>query len=218
MEGKEVRFGVPASTLFATSTTLTSTGAINSWHDSVPALSQARAVGHDANADESRFLVDPSGAAASGQAFLDKTQQLLGLPGAALDTVDAKFADAMNAYSANHDEVHFGPGSFFGTELRDITFAGERAAAEKTPAAYQVCQADDRRLRARATTDVAEADGPGTVDRRTGRPPDLLMQSAPAARSSPGPGRRACAVPVSQHAARADIGTTWGRTAGASAP
>jgi len=34
MEGKEMRFGVPASALFMTSTTLTSTGAVNSMHDS----------------------------------------------------------------------------------------------------------------------------------------------------------------------------------------
>jgi K+-transporting ATPase ATPase A chain len=34
MEGKEQRFGVWASALFATSTTLTSTGAVNSFHDS----------------------------------------------------------------------------------------------------------------------------------------------------------------------------------------
>jgi K+-transporting ATPase ATPase A chain len=34
LEGKELRFGVPASTLFMTSTTLTSTGAVNSTHDS----------------------------------------------------------------------------------------------------------------------------------------------------------------------------------------
>ena len=34
MEGKEVRFGIPASALFQTSTTLTSTGAVNSMHDS----------------------------------------------------------------------------------------------------------------------------------------------------------------------------------------
>ncbi|MGB8651076.1 MAG: potassium-transporting ATPase subunit KdpA, partial [Mycobacteriales bacterium] len=38
MEGKEVRFGVPGSSLFATSTTLTSTGAVNSFHDSYTAL------------------------------------------------------------------------------------------------------------------------------------------------------------------------------------
>jgi K+-transporting ATPase ATPase A chain len=34
MEGKEVRFGIPASVLFAVSTTGTSTGAVNSMHDS----------------------------------------------------------------------------------------------------------------------------------------------------------------------------------------
>jgi K+-transporting ATPase ATPase A chain len=34
MEGKEIRFGTPASSLFAASTTVTSTGAVNSFHDS----------------------------------------------------------------------------------------------------------------------------------------------------------------------------------------
>jgi potassium-transporting ATPase potassium-binding subunit len=34
MEGKDVRFGVPASALFATTTTATSSGAVNSQHDS----------------------------------------------------------------------------------------------------------------------------------------------------------------------------------------
>lgn len=38
MEGKEVRFGTPASSLFASSTTLTSTGSVDSWHDSYSAL------------------------------------------------------------------------------------------------------------------------------------------------------------------------------------
>ena len=38
LEGKETRFGVAASTLFATSTTGTSTGAVNSFHDSYTAL------------------------------------------------------------------------------------------------------------------------------------------------------------------------------------
>jgi K+-transporting ATPase ATPase A chain len=35
LEGKEVRFGIPASSLFASSTTLTSTGAVNTAHDSL---------------------------------------------------------------------------------------------------------------------------------------------------------------------------------------
>jgi K+-transporting ATPase ATPase A chain len=38
MEGKEVRFGIPASALFATTTTDASDGAINSWHDSYTPL------------------------------------------------------------------------------------------------------------------------------------------------------------------------------------
>lgn len=38
MEGKEQRFGIPLSTLFATATTGTSTGAVNSMHDSYTAL------------------------------------------------------------------------------------------------------------------------------------------------------------------------------------
>jgi potassium-transporting ATPase potassium-binding subunit len=38
MEGKEVRFGVPNSATFASATTLTSTGAVDSFHDSYTAL------------------------------------------------------------------------------------------------------------------------------------------------------------------------------------
>lgn len=38
MEGKETRFGIPPSALFATATTGTSTGAVNSFHDSYTSL------------------------------------------------------------------------------------------------------------------------------------------------------------------------------------
>jgi potassium-transporting ATPase potassium-binding subunit len=41
MEGKEVQFGVPNSATFAAATTLTSTGAVNSFHDSYTALGGA---------------------------------------------------------------------------------------------------------------------------------------------------------------------------------
>jgi len=44
MEGKEVRFGIPGSSLFAASTTLTSTGAVNSTHDSFTALGGGTAI------------------------------------------------------------------------------------------------------------------------------------------------------------------------------
>jgi hypothetical protein len=39
-------------------------------------------------------------------------------------------------------------GGYLGAEFRNITFPGERAAAEKTLAAYQVYERDDRRIRA----------------------------------------------------------------------
>lgn len=38
MEGKEVRFGIPGSSLFSASTTVTSTGAVNNFHDSLTAF------------------------------------------------------------------------------------------------------------------------------------------------------------------------------------
>lgn len=41
MEGKEVRFGIPGSALFAVATTGTSTGAVNSAHDSMSPPSAA---------------------------------------------------------------------------------------------------------------------------------------------------------------------------------
>jgi K+-transporting ATPase ATPase A chain len=41
MEGKETRFGIPGSSLFGASTTVTSTGAVNSFHDSFTAFGGA---------------------------------------------------------------------------------------------------------------------------------------------------------------------------------
>jgi K+-transporting ATPase ATPase A chain len=46
LEGKEQRFGIPTSTLFATSTTGTSTGAVNSMHDSYTGLGGAGPLFH----------------------------------------------------------------------------------------------------------------------------------------------------------------------------
>ncbi|MBI5160256.1 MAG: potassium-transporting ATPase subunit KdpA [Micrococcales bacterium] len=45
MEGKEQRFGIALSTIFGSSTTLTSTGAVNSMHDSYTALGGAVTMG-----------------------------------------------------------------------------------------------------------------------------------------------------------------------------
>jgi len=117
--------------------------------DSILVLSQARAVSYDANADESRYLLDPARAAQYEQAFLTKTQQLVTLPGATLATFDQRLAAARNAYQQDNSTI--GWQGFLGTEFRNITFTGERAAAETTLQRYQTYQLDDRRIRALAT-------------------------------------------------------------------
>jgi hypothetical protein len=117
--------------------------------DSVLALTQARALSYDANADESRYLVDPDRAAQYQQAFLDKSQQLLGLPDATLTTYDQQLADAIDAY--HHDHASVGWTGLYGTEFRNITFTGERDAAEQTLLRYQTYQRDDRHIRALLT-------------------------------------------------------------------
>jgi len=123
--------------------------------DSIIALSQARAISYDANADESRYLVDPQRATQYQQAFLAKSQSLLDLPGATIDRYDTTFADALRAYQANQADIRFT--GYFGTEMRNITFTGERAAAERVLATYQTYQRDDRRLRATTAHDPTAA-------------------------------------------------------------
>jgi hypothetical protein len=117
--------------------------------DSIIALTQARAISYDGNADESRFLVDPGRATAYQEAFEAKSQRLVRLAGVtSVFQYDAALAKAIDAYRANHADVTFG--GYFGTEFRNITFTGERAAAQRTLYAYQVYQRDDRRIRALA--------------------------------------------------------------------
>ena len=113
--------------------------------DSILALDQARAVSYDANADESRYLVDPERADRYQTAFLDKTQELVGLPGATIATFDQRLASAADAYQ--QDQTDIGWRGLFGTEFRNITFPGERAAAQKTLMLFQVYQLDDRHIR-----------------------------------------------------------------------
>jgi hypothetical protein len=114
--------------------------------DSILALTQARAVSYDANADESRFLVDPGRAAFYQRSFLVKSDELADLPGVGIFHYDAALATAIDAYRADHADVRFG--GYLGAEFRNITFPGERAAAQQTLAAYQVYERDDRHIRA----------------------------------------------------------------------
>ncbi|HTJ40429.1 MAG TPA: hypothetical protein VL738_45110 [Dactylosporangium sp.] len=113
--------------------------------DSILVLQRARAVSYDANADESRYLVDPQRAGQYEAAFLAKTQELVTLDGASLATYDDRLDAALQAYRRQHADV--GWHGYFGTEFRNITFAGERAAAETALTRFATYQADDRHIR-----------------------------------------------------------------------
>ncbi|WP_181807016.1 hypothetical protein [Streptomyces shenzhenensis] len=114
--------------------------------DSVVALSRARAIAYDANADESRYLLDPQRREQYADAFLAKSQQLYGIQGATLSTYDSELATTWQAYESDHHALRFT--GEFQRELANITFPGERTAAEKTVLTYAVYQRDDRKIRA----------------------------------------------------------------------
>jgi hypothetical protein len=113
--------------------------------NSILPLDQARAVSYDANADESRYLVDPGLAAQYQQSFLTKTLELVNLRGAGIYTFDKRFAAALNAYDKNNNDIDWY--GYWGAEFRNITFPGERQAAELSLKRFQVYELDDRHLR-----------------------------------------------------------------------
>jgi hypothetical protein len=90
-----------------------------------PAASLALPAGHRSDAQP-----DP--------AFLAKSQRLAELPGTTIATYDADLAKAI----ATGDM-----GGYFGTEIHNITFAGEYDTAMSTLSAYQTYEKDDRALR-----------------------------------------------------------------------
>ncbi|MFD3993354.1 hypothetical protein [Streptomyces sp. NPDC058583] len=113
--------------------------------DSVVALSRARAIAYDVNADESRYLLDKDRRLVYEQSFLAASQQLYGVENPEISSYDAKLAETWDRYRADHeDRVFTGE---FRRELDNITFAGEREAAERTVETYALYQRDDRTIR-----------------------------------------------------------------------
>jgi hypothetical protein len=113
--------------------------------NSILPLDQARAVSYDANADESRYLVDPALAAQYQQSFFNKTLELVDLPGTGIYTWDKAFAAALNAYSKDSSVVPWT--GYWGDEFRNFTFVGEPQAAWLSMKKFQVYELDDRHLR-----------------------------------------------------------------------
>ncbi|GAA2129937.1 hypothetical protein GCM10009760_01770 [Kitasatospora kazusensis] len=114
-------------------------------YDSVIALSRARAVAYDSNADESRYLIDPSRSGAYTQSYFDKTQAIAHVDGTTQDGYNAALAPLADQQRLDHRVVSFG--GYLGSELRNVTFPGEQDAAERVLTDFQTYQADDRRIR-----------------------------------------------------------------------
>jgi hypothetical protein len=123
--------------------------------DSIIALDQARSVSYDANADESRYLIDPGRAAQYQNSFLAKSQQIARVGTASLGGYYDVLSGDIAAYQGNNGDIRFG--GYLGVEFRNITFPGEQAAAVRTLLAYQLYQRDDRQLRALAKTSMPAA-------------------------------------------------------------
>jgi hypothetical protein len=110
--------------------------------DSVLSLSRARAISNSANADESRYLLDPDRADTYEQVYLDKSQEILFVPAGNLDTYYAQLDRRLAG--------HTGFMGFYGTEARHVTLPGQRAAVDAMLSGYQRVQQDDARIRALA--------------------------------------------------------------------
>jgi hypothetical protein len=126
---------------------------------SIVALSQARAVSYEANADESRYLADPGRAAMYQQSFLRESQQLASVGTVPLAGYEPALAADFSAWQAGHADVRFG--GYLGAEFRNITFPGEQAAAAATLRAYLAYERDDHVLR---TLDQASPQAAATFD------------------------------------------------------
>jgi hypothetical protein len=127
-------------------------------YDSVAALSGAKATSTGANADETRVISDPARGQQYADAFLAKSQALVDLgPGTTLDNYDAKLKAAIDVYFGSGEAHTVSFGGDLGKELDNITFPGEREAAEAALKAYQAYELDDRVLRQKISTNVSEA-------------------------------------------------------------
>jgi hypothetical protein len=115
-------------------------------YDSVYALRLARATAFDANADESRYLVDPERAPQYQQAFLDKSLSLTAFPqSVTIATYDAALATVVTEVQQGRTPDHLK--GAFGSALHNITFAAEPAAASTVLQTFAVYERDDRTLR-----------------------------------------------------------------------
>ncbi|MFV2177671.1 hypothetical protein ACFHW2_14225 [Actinomadura sp. LOL_016] len=122
--------------------------------DSILALSRARAVSHNAFADESRYLLDPGRADTYDQVYLDKSLSVvypeMGDRPLNLENYYAALDGALAAYKPGigQDVPFLG---FFGDEARTAGRGREAAALQRTLEAYLEVQRSDEEIRRRAS-------------------------------------------------------------------
>lgn len=129
--------------------------------DSVLALSRARAISNAMNADESRFLLDPSRAVTYDQVYLAKAQSILYAPAVDLNG----YRGGINARLGPSGMPRTPMEGFLGVEARHITLPGQRAVVSRTLSGFRQFQRSDAKVRALA----AHGDRHGAVAVRLGK-------------------------------------------------
>jgi hypothetical protein len=149
-------------------------------YDSIYALQQARAVSDDANADESRWLLEGRDPALQ-TSFFTNASAVAAVPGYAASTgTPSGYAGGLSAAVAkleldtsDNSVSDVAIGGFLGTELGNVTFPNEAKDAFAAAKAFNVYIQDDETLRADAQNgdvsaavafDIGEAKGESNYD------------------------------------------------------
>ncbi|MEU5878253.1 hypothetical protein [Spirillospora sp. NPDC047279] len=106
--------------------------------DSILALSRARAIGNSANADQTKYLLDPARADTYEQVFLSKSQTILYVKADSL----AQYSGAVQQTGKENDYL-----GFLGSEFDRNRLPSQSQALNAVFTDYRAYQRDDRSLR-----------------------------------------------------------------------
>ena len=137
-------------------------------YDSIYALDRAQAVSDDANADESRWLLEGRGDALQSSYF-QQAEAVGGVPDVSADQAASDPASYYIGLSSAVGDLRLDAADgtvsgvsltgFLGSELRNVTFPGEAQAAFDAAKAFDVYVQDDQKIR----QDVDSGNLPGAV-------------------------------------------------------
>jgi hypothetical protein len=132
-------------------------------YDSINALTRAKAVSDDANADESRWLLEGRDPALQSS-FFQNVSSVAALPGVSSSDADTDPQAYYSALSGAVGAVHLDAAAdsvsgvkfsgYLGSELRNVTFPGEGRAAYDATKAFDAYLQDDAQIR----TDAGRGD------------------------------------------------------------